>query len=53
MSRRRTRHWLDIYGTLNGSERTTVDWQIGKVSFPDRKKADAIIDPVMQTFEFS
>lgn len=45
--------WLDIYGSLNGSERTTVAWQVGKLSFPDRKKADAIIYPVMQTFKFS
>jgi hypothetical protein len=45
--------WLDIFGTLNGSERTTVSWKISKGVFPDRKEADAMIDPVMQTFKFN
>lgn len=45
--------WLDIFGTLNGGERTTVAWQISKGSFPDRKEADAMIDPVMQTFKLN
>ncbi|MEI7058004.1 hypothetical protein WBG06_19415 [Nocardioides sp. CCNWLW239] len=46
-------NWIDVFGTLNGSERTTVAWQISKGAFPDRKEADAMIDPVMQTFTLS
>lgn len=47
-----TTEWLDIFGTLNGSKRVTVSWVIHK-STGNRKEADAMIDPVMQTFRFS
>jgi hypothetical protein len=47
-----TTEWIDIFGTLNGSERVTVSWKIHK-STGDRKQADAMINPVMATFKFN
>lgn len=47
-----TTEWIDVFGSLNGSERVTISWVIHK-STGTRKEADAMIDPVMQTFKFS